>query len=302
MAIYPRQGEPATDPRRELEALRQEFRRLQVYLGVALAVIGIGTLLSVGLVAFYGFRVAERAGATDERVSRLSDETADTIEALSRAMARQQEEITAIRKAANDDLAAIQEANRKLAAIRDPRRELSALREANEALWQELASQRQALLDTLNENETPVIIPSAGRFQLGESYYTPPGGGEGLQGFVAGDGEVFRATEASSPANLLLEVEPRAVRLGDPYQLSIRLVNRSNQSLAPVELRLDWTFGTKNTGGPVTLKARRVAPRTTGLLYELQGSWTPAHEEGTASITATLALADGAKIQNTLRW
>ena len=92
------------------------------------------------------------------------------------------------------------------------------------------------------------------------------------------------------------------MRLGDSYRLAVRLVNRSNQPLDTDALRLDWSFGGKNTGGAVPLGVARIDARASAVLYQITGRWTPAHEDGPVVVTATLRLQGGELLANSLRW
>lgn len=294
------------DLRREITELRSQLRKNHVYLTAALAVIGLGTLVAVGLVAFYGLRLGGQVWEARADIGTLDVESRTRTKALSLDLARQQRELDAIRKAASDDLLAIREAHRKIASIRDPRRELSALREANEELWTALAGQRTDLLTVLNEQATPVSEPATTteRFSLGETSFTDPRHQPGeIKGFVKGNETVYQAHALrGNPAHLLIELSPREVRLGDPYRLAVRLVNRSNQPLDTDALRLDWSFGGQNTGGAVPLGVGRIDARASVVLYQVSGQWTPAHENGPVVVTATLRLQSGELLANSLRW
>lgn len=293
------------DLRRDITELRSQLRRNHVYLTAALALIGLGTLVSVGLVALYGLRLGGQLWEVRTDIGALDVEARTRSKALSLDVARQQRELAAIRKAANDDLIAIQEAHRKIASIHDPRQELSALREANEALWTELAGQRVDLLEALSEREDLVSEPvTTERFSLGETRFVDPRHKpDEIKGFVKGDEDVHQAHALrGNPAHLLIELSPREVRLGDPYRLAVRLVNRSNQPLDPDTLRLDWSFGGKNTGGVVPLGVGRIDARASVVLYQMSGRWTPAHEDGPVVVTATLKLRGGELLANSLRW
>ena len=162
--------------RREVSELRSQLRRNHVYLTAALALIGLGTLISVGLVTFYGLRLGGQVWEVRADIGALDVESRTRSKALSIDLSSQERELAAIRKAANDDLIAIQEAHRKIASIRDPRQELTALREANEELWTELAGQRADLLEALNEREVLESVPpgTAARFSLGETSFVDP--------------------------------------------------------------------------------------------------------------------------------
>jgi hypothetical protein len=297
----------STDPVRELANLRERLHRHQVYLVTALAVFGTATLASVGLMSLYGFRLAEGLSETEAALAELKAQTVARTEDLEKAFARQELELAAIRKAANDDLEAIREANRKLQSVRDPARELSALREANEALWRELASQRAELLEAFGEREEkpPAIASSpASRFRLGEtSYVDPEERPDAIKGFVKGEEKVFRAsTLPSNPALLLIEVDPAQVGIGESYRLSVRLVNQSNRSIVPRSMRLDWSFQGRNTGGDVPVVVDRVEAQKTALLYSVSGQWTEAHKDGPVSVTATVTVDGGARLKNVLSW
>jgi hypothetical protein len=296
-----------TDPGGELASLRERLHRSQVYLVAALAVLGTATLVSVGLMSLYGFRLSKSLSLTEATLAELNEETASRIEAMERGLSRQQQELAAIRKAANDDLEAMREANRKLQSVRDPAKELSALREANEALWQELASQRAELLQAFGDREdveTAAAPAPVSRFRLGEtSYVDPEERPDVIKGFVKGDENVFRAsTLPSNPALLVIEVDPEKVALGEAYRLSIRLINQSNRSIVPRSMRLDWSFQGKNTGGEVPVSLERVEAQKTALLYSVSGQWTEAHKDGRVRVTATVTVDGGARLSNVLSW
>lgn len=299
-------GRPGAEIERELDDLREQLRRYRVYLGAALALLGLGTLLALGLVGFFAFRLAESVNETQELLAKMDEATAARTDELRRGLDRQEQELTAIRKAANEDLQAMQEAHRKLAAVRDPEKELGALREANEALWTELAKQRAQLLEAIHDREAESAAQTTeppSRFQLGEtSYVDPKEEADEIKGFIKGDEKVYLATNLpANPAALLIEVSPEEVSPGEPYQLSVRLVNRSNRPLEPTSLRLDWSFQGKNTGGDVPVGTPLVDAQKTALLYSLSGQWTEAHQ-GPVSLTATLTINGGARLRNTLRW
>jgi hypothetical protein len=292
----------STEP--EIAELRERLHRYQVYLGVALAVFGAATLASVSLVGIYGYRLSNSLAESEAALAALRQEGASRTDALQKAIDAQQKELAAIREAAFEDLEAIREANRRLQSVRDPAKELTALREANEALWRELAGQRAEILEALSKREAPEAVraPSS-RFQLGEtSYVDPQESADEVKGFVRGEEKIFRGSvHASNPALLVIEVEPLQVALGEPYRLSVRLVNRSNRALAMRALRLDWSFQGKNTGGTVPVQVGRVEPQETALLYSVTGQWTEAHKER-VRVTATVTVDEGATVSNVLSW
>jgi hypothetical protein len=298
----------STDPGRELADLRERLHRYQVYLVTALAVFGTTTLAAIVLVSLYGYRLSKSLSETEATLAELREDTAVRSKALERGLARQQEELTAIRRAANEELEAMREANRKIQSVRDPAKELTALREANEALWQALARQRAELLGTLGgrdrEAGDDALEAPLPRFRLGEtSYFDPAERPDAIKGFIKGNEKVFRAsTLPSNPALLIIEVDPEEVALGEAYRLSVRLVNQSNRSIVPRSMRLDWSFKGKNTGGDVQVEVDRVDAQETVLLYSISGQWTEAHKDGPVSVTATLTVDGGARVSNVLRW
>jgi hypothetical protein len=295
------------DPKREVQELREKIHRYQITLVSALALFGVATLAAIALVSLYGFRLARSVSETESTLADLRSTTEKRTEDLERAVLRQQQELTAIRKAANDELEAMREANRKLQSVRDPGKELSALREANEALWRELASQRKELLDAFGgrESESGAAPQSSrSRFRLGETtYFDPAERPDAIKGFVKGDEKVYRAsTLPSNPAVLLIEVHPEEVVLGEPYRLSVRLVNRSNRSINPRSMKLEWSFQGKNTGGDVPVEVNRVAAQETALLYSVSSEWTEAHLLRPVSVAATVTVDGGAQVRNVLSW
>ena len=292
----------------EIAELRGQLRRNHVYLVVALSVIGLSALVSVGLVGFYGWRLGDQMWELQRDVSAVNEDSHTRTRALSLDLARQQRELTAIRNAATRELTAIQEAHRKIASIRDPKRELAALREANQALWSALATQRANLLDAIEERdpeESSLLIESPEkRFRLGETLFEDPTvAASEVRGFIVEDEKVHRVTALpANPAHLLIELSPDRFALGQSYELEVRLVNRSNRALGATSLRIDWSFAGKKTGGDVTLDIAHVGANESAVLYSVTGRWTPAHEEGPVLLTATLTLEDGERLANTLSW
>jgi hypothetical protein len=296
------------DVRRELSHLRQQLRRYQVYLGTALVVFGIGTLISLAVTGFYGFRLASTVAETRAGMAELERKTDSRLEDLTRGVVRQQDELAAIRNAATEDLEAIREAQRRVSEVRDPERDLTALRDANRALWTALADQRAELLEELETRETvtppAAEAPPASRFRLeATSYVDPKESDAAVKGFVPGGEKIHRASaHPPNPGVLLIELLPEQIRPGEPYRLTVRLVNQSNRPIVPSSLRLDWSFDGMNTGGNVALGVDRIEPQKSALLHAVSGDWTEAHQAGRARVTATLTLDDGARLSNSLHW
>jgi len=296
------------DLKREMAALRRSLGRYQIYLGAVIAVIGLSVVAAVAVVSWYGIELRGQVDEVGKEVAALSEDMRTRNRAMALDLARQQRELDALRHAAQSDLRVIQEAHRKLATIRDPEHELTALREANEALWSALAEQRMDLLTALSQREprdeaVEDSPPTIRRFELGQTEFLEGEPGGGVDGFVAGEQEVRRGSQApGQPGHLLIELDPERIRLGDDYRLEVRLINRSNRPLEVMSLRLDWKFGLEKTGGPVALALDRVDPRTNGVLFRVSGQWTPAHESSPVVLKATLTLKGGAMLANTLSW
>jgi hypothetical protein len=72
-------------------------------------------------VSLYGFRLAKSLSETEASVAELKDQTASRTEGARKRTARQEHELTAIRKAANDDLEAMR-GEPKLQSVRTPRK------------------------------------------------------------------------------------------------------------------------------------------------------------------------------------
>lgn len=293
--------------------LRERRRRDQLYFALALVIVGGGALAALLLASYHSARQGERIRELTLEVEEIAERARMRSKALALDVARQERELEAIRKAATEDLRAIQEAYRRVAAIEDPGRELTALREANEALWSELASQREELLLALTEREVaselsddPGELVPAPRFLLGDTEYREASGGApgAVAGFVSGEAPVRRASAPPpGPGFLILELTPESVALGERFRLVVKLMNRGNRPLSLQELRLDWSFAGKNTGGLVPLTASRVVePRATRVIYDQTGLWEPPHDHGGVVLGATLTLADGARLANSLRW
>jgi hypothetical protein len=141
---------------------------------------------------------------------------------------------------------------------------------------------------------------------LGETTYVDPqddAAPGAIKGFIQGNEKIHRANQPpANPGLLVIEVTPDGVALGEPYRLSVRLVNRSNRPILPTSLRLDWSFHGMNTGGEVPLEVPRIDAQSSALVYSVSGEWTGAHRESPVSVTATLTVDGGARFSNTLQW
>jgi hypothetical protein len=100
----------------------------------------------------------------------------------------------------------------------------------------------------------------------------------------------------------VIEVDPSEVALGEPYRLSVRLVNESNRVLVPRAMRLDWSFRGRNTGGDVPVEVKQVEAKRMAVLYAVSGQWTESHQASPVSVTVSVTLDDGARVTNALSW
>jgi hypothetical protein len=303
-----KENQRGSDAVREIQSLRQQVQRLRIYLGASFAIVGIGTLVSIALMGFYGMRLGSRLTGLERRMDEVDEAASGRQEEMRRELVAQGAEIVAIRKSATDDLQAMREAQRKLAAVRDPSKDLAALRDANEALWTELANQKAELLESLRDPKPDAPLgasaPPRPRFRLGESAYVDPEEDpDRIKGFIPNGEAIHRANNLpANPALIVLEVSPVEVKLGERYRLEVRVVNQSNRPLTARTLRLDWSFRGGNTGGDVPLTETRIDAQRTTVVYRLEGQWSDAPNASPASVTATLTLADGARIRNRLEW
>jgi hypothetical protein len=174
----------------------------------------------------------------------------------------------------------------------------------------EMASQTQLLRAQLRIKEREIQSlankpePEAGRkFSRGPTRYLPASSGtEAPKGFFASNKPRVKAAMVNpeSPAEILIDVNPPDARPGNPYRLRLEIHNRGNASIQVTDLEVVWNYAGRNTGGPLRFSKRSVGPRSTTVLYEVDGVWM---EELTAgSIAATVTLEGGDQLVNTLHW
>jgi serine/threonine protein kinase/tetratricopeptide (TPR) repeat protein len=137
----------------------------------------------------------------------------------------------------------------------------------------------------------------------GTQYVPPPGGPEGPKGFESGGVKVQQATKApDNPGELIVQIRPETVQLGDPYDLLIRIHNQGNNVLGVKSIELISTFGSKTTGKGqlLTPLVQRINARDTSVIFQTRGTWSEDQKQG--SIEAVVTLIGDAKLKKTIRW
>lgn len=174
----------------------------------------------------------------------------------------------------------------------------------------EMASQTQLLRAQLRIKEREIqalsekpVLEDGRKFSRSPTRYLPASSGtEAPRGFHASSKPRVKPAMVNpeSPAEILIDVNPPDARPGSPYRLRLELHNRGNASIQVTELEVVWNYAGRNSGGPLQFSKRVVGPRSTSVLYEVDGVWM---EELTAgSIVATVTLEGGDQLVNTLRW
>jgi serine/threonine protein kinase/tetratricopeptide (TPR) repeat protein len=134
-------------------------------------------------------------------------------------------------------------------------------------------------------------------------YVPPPGGPEGPKGFEAGGVQVQQATKApDNPGELIVQIRPETVQLGDPYDLLIRIHNQGNKPIGVKAVELISTFGSRTTGKgqALTPLVQRINARDTSVIFQTRGTWSEDQKQG--SIEAVVTLIGDAKLRKTIRW
>ena len=134
-------------------------------------------------------------------------------------------------------------------------------------------------------------------------YVPPPGGPEGPKGFEAGGVQVQQATKApDNPGELIVQIRPETVQLGDPYDLLVRIHNQGNKPIGVKSVELISTFGSRTTGKgqALTPLVQRINARDTSVIFQTRGTWGEDQKQG--SIEAVVTLIGDAKLRKTIRW
>ena len=141
------------------------------------------------------------------------------------------------------------------------------------------------------------------RFSRGSTEYKPvPGTASESRGFALDDGtEVIMATASPEfPVEIIIELAPPHADPGERYLLSVRVHNHGNRSIDLTGLEIVWNVAGRFTGGSIPIAAKNVSPRSTLLVHEVDGTWV--EDLNSAQIMATVTLAEGGRLSNTLSW
>ena len=266
--------EAAGELQAELLRLSQNSRRNQLYLGVALSVVGIGSLLAIGFLGFLGHQLVDQL--SDIRTDlRASQEQIDVLRSeVSEAAAQRRQQLQA--------LANIHDANRKLSdELAHQRTDMARLRERSQAIQQATEDALENLRVSASEQPNREGKGSlAGGFAAAAGENSAPSHGTTsyrssdprplteIKGFVGTHPAIRRAErDEALPAHLRLEVRPERPGLGDPYQLRVFVVNRTNKAIDLTSLRLAWNFDGKKTGGALPPQVQQVKPRSSAVVY-----------------------------------
>jgi tetratricopeptide (TPR) repeat protein len=156
------------------------------------------------------------------------------------------------------------------------------------------------------EGQKAAAAASAGALKIEEGtteYVPPPGGPEGPKGFEAGGVKVQQGTKApDNPGELIVQIRPETVQLGDPYDLLVRIHNQGNNFIGVKSIELISTFGAKTTGKGqlLTPLVQRINARDTSVIFQTRGTWSEDQKQG--SIEAVVTLIGDAKLRKTIRW
>jgi len=105
--------------------------------------------------------------------------------------------------------------------------------------------------------------------------------GGDLSGFDSSDVQVLDA-----PGQILFEVAPASVKPGDSFSVKIFFQNDAKKALRVKSLSVGTMANGARSGGPVTPRAREVAPQQRALVEELSGVW----KDGTSTWTVEVVL------------
>ena len=153
---------------------------------------------------------------------------------------------------------------------------------------------------------TAVAPPPAGgtrlvAFEQGETRYVDPVD-SAPPGFRTGSGAgAVRATQPHiAKAQLVIEMEPSALKPGTPYSVRYYLFNRSSGPLSIAKVAVHNRSGSGVTGGPIEPLLRTAPPGTRSLLLQTSGTWN--WDPDTAwQTTLEVVLQDGSSYSGSLR-
>jgi hypothetical protein len=165
-----------------------------------------------------------------------------------------------------------------------------------------LITARNAAQNAMRQAAATVSV-AALSIEQSKTQYVAPGQSDTPKGFEAGGVDVNIATSApDNPAELIIEIRPRTVQIGDPYFLRVRVANQGNRPIGVKSLELISTFGSRTMGKGQQLQplVQRVNPRDTSVIWEVPGTWSEEQTQG--SIQAVVSLIGDAKLVKTIRW
>jgi hypothetical protein len=196
----------------------------------------------------------------------------------------------------------------ELEKVSDQQRALEAKLNNKSSEAAKMASQTQLLRAQLRikerEIQTLSTVPEPEperKFEMGPTRHLQSVGQAPRNSYSSEKPQSKLAMAASeAPAEILIDINPPDARPGSPYRLRLEIHNRGDTSINVTDLELVWNYAGRNTGGPLPFGKRLVGPRSTSVLYEVDGIWIEELTAGT--IFATVTLEGGTRLVNTLRW
>jgi hypothetical protein len=123
--------------------------------------------------------------------------------------------------------------------------------------------------------------------------------GGDLAGFDTGDADLRKAPDFLGRVEF--EMSPASgLEAGDAWTLRVYVVNEGKKPIRIQGVTVGTTVNGSGGGGPVTPRAREIAPQQRSLVAEATGSW----RDGTTawSTEATITAGKGDSLRNTLTW
>ena len=160
----------------------------------------------------------------------------------------------------------------------------------------------------LEEASRPAAQPAVAsrQFDASETVFVPEDSSS-PSGFETDGADEVQAQQATrsvtSPAEIIIEINPPNATIGAPYRLQVRLHNKSNRALLARSIEVVTHQGNRRVGAgiPIDLGARRIDPQATITLVENDGTWSESLDrEG--KIEVTVELARRGKVTKTLSW
>jgi hypothetical protein len=134
-------------------------------------------------------------------------------------------------------------------------------------------------------------------------YIGPGGGNDGPRGFEAGGVPVQQATKSPDfPGEVVLQIVPETVQVGDPFTIRVRINNKGNTQIGVKTLEMVSTYGSQPTGKghQLTPLVPRVNARDNSVIFETRGNWGENQKQG--RIDVTVNLVGGGTLQKTIQW